>query len=71
MQHRHYNKYIHGWLEKIESNIQSYKSNSLNLSNEQKTEFITHQYELIMIIHKALNNRVLFAGAKMISSQQP
>jgi len=71
MQHRHYNKYIHGWLEKIESNIQSYKSNSLNLSNEQRTEFITHQYELIMIIHKALNNRVLFAGAKMISLQQP
>jgi hypothetical protein len=60
-----HNEQIYGWLEKIEANIAKFKVNE-NVSNEEKLEFIQHQYHLVMLIHRALNGQVIFAGARPI-----
>jgi gluconate kinase len=60
-----HNKQIHGWLEKIQANITKFKEIE-NLTDDDRAEFITHQYHLVMLIYKALNGQVIFVGAKPI-----
>ena len=60
-----YNHHIYNWLEKIESNIKAFKERT-DATNEEKVEFITHQYHLVMIIHRVLSGHVIFVGAKPI-----
>ena len=62
-----YNQHIHGWLEKIEANVAKFRENT-DASQADKIEFITHQYHLVMLIHKALNGKVIFVGAKPIDA---
>lgn len=62
--HRH-NHYIHGWLEKIEANIAKFKQQVAPTEADQ-LEFISHQYHLVMLIHRVLNGQVIFAGAKAV-----
>jgi hypothetical protein len=61
-----YNHHIHGWLEKIESNIEKFRKNYPNPSNAERLEFISHQYHLVMLINRALQGTVIFVGAKPI-----
>lgn len=63
--HSRYNHHIHGWLEKIEANIQKFREQQ-NPTQNDKIEFITHQYHLVMLINRALNGQVIFVGAKPI-----
>jgi hypothetical protein len=60
-----HNLQIYGWLEKIQANIEKFKQR-LDISDEDRIEFITHQYHLVMIIYRALNGQVIFVGAKPI-----
>jgi hypothetical protein len=60
-----HNEQIHGWLEKIEANIAKFKART-DVTDEEKLEFIQHQYHLVMLIHRALNGQVIFVGAKPI-----
>lgn len=60
-----HNEQIYGWLEKIEANVAKFKAGE-SVSNEEKLEFIQHQYHLVMLIHRALNGQVIFAGARPI-----
>jgi hypothetical protein len=60
-----HNEQIYGWLEKIEANVAKFKAGE-SISNEEKLEFIQHQYHLVMLIHRALNGQVIFAGARPI-----
>ena len=60
-----YNQHIHGWLEKIEANVAKFKEKQ-DASQDDKIEFITHQYHLVMLINRALNGQVIFVGAKPI-----
>ena len=62
-----YNHHIYGWLEKIEANIAKHKANS-DVTPDEKIEFITHQYHLMMLIHRALNGQVIFAGARPVDT---
>ena len=64
-----HNEQIYGWLEKIEANIKKFKART-DVTDEDKIEFITHQYHLVMLIHRALNGQVLFVGARPINSNQ-
>ena len=66
MKDRRYNHHIHGWLEKIEHNIEKFKTNCPDPSNEERLEFISHQYHLVMLISRALQGTVIFVGAKPI-----
>jgi hypothetical protein len=66
MNDRRYNRHIHGWLEKIEHNIEKFGKNHPNPSNEERLEFISHQYHLVMLISRALQGTVIFVGAKPI-----
>lgn len=61
-----YNHHIHGWLEKIENNIEKFRMNYPNPSNKERLEFISHQYHLVMLISRALQGTVIFVGAKPI-----
>lgn len=61
-----HNHHIYHWIEKIETNISSFKSRK-RITNKQRVEFITHQYHLVMLIYRALNNQVIFVGANPIS----
>lgn len=63
----HYNHHIYNWLEKIQHNIENFKKNK-NATNEERVEFISHQYHLVMIIHRALTGNVIFVGAKPIDA---
>jgi len=56
------NKLIHGWLKKIESNLDKFISEG-NLSDADKIEFITAQYHLIFLVYRVLNNQVIMVGA--------
>jgi len=56
------NKLIHGWLKKIESNLDRFVSEG-NLSDADKIEFITAQYHLIFLVYRVLNNQVIMVGA--------
>ena len=64
-----HNQQIYGWLEKIEANIEKYR-NQQNPTQDDKFEFITHQYHLVMLIHRALNGQVIFVGARPIDVEQ-
>jgi len=59
----HLNHHIHGWLEKIQVNVETYKATE-DKTNFQNIDFITHQYHLVMLIYRALDGQVIFAGAK-------
>jgi len=63
-----HNQQIYGWIEKIQSNITKFKIRE-DVTNEDKLEFISHQYHLVMLIHRALNGHVLFVGARPTSQQ--
>lgn len=60
------NYHIHGWLEKIEDNVAAYKEIVSTTTSDEDIEFLTHQYHLMMLIHKALEQKVIFTGAKPI-----
>jgi len=60
------NQHLFGWLEKIEANIKRFE-NQQNPTPDDKIEFITHQYHLVMLIYRALNGQVIFVGAKPIN----
>lgn len=66
MPQNHLNHHIYFWIEKIEDNIKTFRSQK-KITNKQKVEFITHQYHLVMLIFRALNNQVIFVGANPIS----
>jgi len=65
MTYSNHNQQIYGWLEKIEANIQRFREQQ-NPTQDDKIEFITHQYHLVMLIHRALNGQVIFVGARPI-----
>jgi hypothetical protein len=56
------NKLIHGWLTKIEINLDRFISEG-NLSDGDKIEFITAQYHLIFLVYRLLNGQVIMVGA--------
>jgi hypothetical protein len=62
-----HNQQIYGWLEKIEANIEQFK-NRTDVTDDEKIEFIAHQYHLVMLIHRALNGTVIFVGARPVNS---
>jgi uncharacterized lipoprotein YbaY len=62
MKEKRLNQHIHGWLEKIQENIDVYKLSD-DTSDDGKLAFISHQYHLVMLIYKALNSQVIFVGA--------
>ena len=62
-----HNVYICEWLEKIQSNLRNSKLDEF--TNDEKIDFIQHQYHLMMLIHKALKGQVLFVGAKPLGEQ--
>jgi hypothetical protein len=62
-----HNQQIYGWLEKIEANVEQFK-NRIDVTDDEKLEFIAHQYHLVMIIHRALNGTVIFVGARPVNS---
>jgi len=64
-----YNHHIYGWLEKIEANIAKFRDQD-SQTQDERVEFITHQYHLVMLIYKALNGQVIFVGATPINEQQ-
>lgn len=61
-----YNQQIYGWIEKIQANVDNFKHRS-DVTDEDRIEFITHQYHLVMLIYKALNGQVIFVGARPIT----
>lgn len=65
MARSNFNHHIYGWLEKIEVNIAKFKER-IDVSPDAQIEFITHQYHLMMLIHRALNGQVIFTGAKPV-----
>lgn len=56
---------VDGWLDKLEHNLDTFLQTS-NLDSEQDVQFITHQYHCLMMIHWALQGKVVFVGAKPI-----
>ena len=62
-----HNQQIYGWLEKIEANVATFK-NRMDVTDDEKLEFIAHQYHLVMLIHRALNGTVIFVGARPVNS---
>jgi hypothetical protein len=64
MEKHHLNHHIHGWLEKIQENIDDFRIQE-DITDNDRLEFISHQYHLMMLIYKALNGQVIFVGAKM------
>ena len=69
MAQSNYNHHIYGWLEKIELNIANFKAKEGTTANDQ-VEFITHQYHLMMLIHRALNGQVIFTGARPVNQNK-
>ena len=67
MTQSNHNIYISEWLEKIQSNLRNSKLDEF--ANDEKIDFIQHQYHLMMLVHKALNGQVLFVGAKPLIEQ--
>lgn len=62
-----HNQQIYGWLEKIEANITKFKDRT-DVTDNDKLEFIQHQYHLVMLIYRALNGQVIFVGARPIDN---
>ena len=62
-----YNKQIAGWIDKIEENIAKFKART-DVTQEEKIEFITHQYHLVMLINRALKGQVIFVGAPAVDA---
>lgn len=65
MANHNYNHHIYGWLEKIESNIAKYRA-TVDTTPEDRIEFITHQYHLVMLINRAIEGSVIFVGARPV-----
>jgi hypothetical protein len=59
-----FNHHIYNWIGKIQDNILKFKD--LESTDDDRVEFITHQYHLVMLIFKALNGQVIFVGANPI-----
>ena len=68
MANHNYNHHIYGWLEKIEANIANYRA-QVTTTPEDRIEFITHQYHLVMLINRAIDGSVIFVGARPV--EQP
>ena len=60
------NYHISGWLERIEANLVDFAQRS-DVTEAERIEFITHQYHLVMLIHRALAGKVIFTGAKPVA----
>jgi hypothetical protein len=60
-----HNILIPDWIEKIQLNIDKYRELE-DPTSEEKLEFITHQYHLVMLIHRTINGHVIMTGAKPI-----
>ena len=67
MDDRRLNHYIYGWLEKTQENIEEFKRRT-DVTDEERAEFITFQYHLVMIINRALSGKVLFTGAQPVKN---
>lgn len=65
MPQQYLNHHIYHWIEKIEANIVSFNLTN-RITNKQRVEFITHQYHLVMLIHRALDGTVRFVGANPV-----
>lgn len=63
----HLNYHIHSWLEKIEDNVEAHKAILATTTSDEDIAFLAHQYHLMMLIHKALEQKVIFTGAKPIA----
>lgn len=61
----HLNHHIQGWLEKVESNIAEFQART-DVTDEERAEFITFQYHLVMLIRKTLAGKTYFVGASPI-----
>ena len=61
-----HNQQISGWLEKIQDNVINFKLR-VDITDDDRIEFITHQYHLVMLIHRVLNGQVIFVGAKPLN----
>lgn len=68
MAQSNFNHHIYGWIEKIETNVAKFREKE-DVSPDDKIEFITHQYHLMMLIHRALNGQVIFTGARSVDVQ--
>jgi hypothetical protein len=64
-----YNYHIYGWLEQIEKTIAKFKERT-DVTDEDRIEFITHQYHLVMLIYRALSGKVIFAGSRPTDHQE-
>lgn len=60
-----HNILIPDWIEKIQMNIKTFKEKD-NPTNDEKIDFIIHQYHLVMLIYRAINGQVIMTGAKPI-----
>lgn len=69
MDDRRLNHYIYGWLEKTQENIEKFRART-DVTDEEKAEFITFQYHLVMLINRALNGTVLFTGAQPVKNTE-
>ena len=49
MKEKRLNQHIHGWLEKIQENIDVYKLSD-DTSDDGKLAFISHQYHLVIVV---------------------
>lgn len=65
MSESHLNHHITGWVEKIQDNVSEFRSRGV-VSDSERLDFILHQYQLVMLIYRALNGQVIFVGAKPI-----
>jgi hypothetical protein len=65
MAYTNLNHHLYHWVEKIESNISKFKTQE-GITDEERIEFITHQYHLVMLMFRALNGQVIFVGANPI-----
>ncbi len=69
MTYTNLNHHLYHWVEKVESNITKFKATP-GITDEQRIEFITHQYHLVMLMFRALNGQVIFVGANPIEIPQ-
>jgi hypothetical protein len=56
---------IEGWLGKLEKNLDEFMLVS-KFDSPADIQFITHQYQCLMMIHMALQGQVMFVGVKPI-----
>lgn len=51
-----------GWVDKLETNMQTFLEGSENASPQQKLNFIRQQYALLDVTIKVLNGKSYFTG---------